>query len=1085
MIHPLAQESFSSSPHHDAGTVTPVLYAMTSTDLPPIDRLVATNEGDNADHHNDHMDHRQDRPQSTIVPDVYYDSQNYYAPGSLGQSSDYSRQHHHVPQPQQRAYSVTAMPSELQHAVLRHQQQLAEQQLQAAAEQPWWQYYYQLYHYHPPPGRKPTVFGPYLLLQTLGEGEFGKVKLGIHVETGQEAAIKLIKKDNIDSLTRMSKVEREISVLRKVRHPYIVKLYDVLETERYIGIILQCASGGELFEYILVHSYLKERDASRLFAQLISGVHYMHQKNIVHRDLKLENLLLDRNRNIIITDFGFANQFSSPQDDLMSTSCGSPCYAAPELVISDGLYVGSAVDIWSCGVILYAMLCGYLPFDDDPANPDGDNINLLYKYILNTELAFPDYVSPEARDLLRKMLVPDPAKRCTMHTVMTHPWLSAHSALFEKSMEQLEREAELSADLPLSAVVQEPVVAVQERPSQSALVPDLDTPAIKEEEEEEEVEAEEGNKNVDKMSQNMDLDKKSTHSDIKVNTTDDRHQLDSATDSSIVEIPKSDVSEQEGDKLAEVPTVPEVTPDSAHEQPDMEAPQQLQQQSDLTNDINKITGGSVPVSSQSGPRSSILHAKFLSSIQRQQQQQQQQQQQHQDSNQRALESTVPPSSMSTPNGVGQFHMQSFGAVAKDKPLPLKPQEKAQSRSSMYHPRPSPATISPTPQPSRGTRRKALSLLVNPMSVDIDSGKKAISLTGRRTSTKPSNASKTNVKVIVTKDSVNGSEKNAHMPPSPTSPDPTAKEFKQKSAGKKLMDWFKKKPTSTRDNSNARIDILPYHHHRVNTSNLLTKPLGSYAVDFNDSKLRTYGGAVDPNALTSRSPQEMIVEVKQVLISIGIDVKDDGEYKLKCTRRKRRLHNISAPSPSTSTSTSTRRPMTGPTADNKKRRMMSTTGPRFRNLLRRSSNIASNEQQQHQVPTAAKTAIYGDPAVDPGEEVRFSIEMCKIKNLPGLYIVDIRRMRGNVWSYKFLYHAVLTALDLGGKGGYMATRAPTAPSTNSNTPLLKPPTSDAHRPENYSSETGTAVAGMTTSPDNRASIASSINNNSSVLEEEAL
>ncbi|KAI9489284.1 kinase-like domain-containing protein, partial [Zychaea mexicana] len=280
-----------------------------------------------------------------------------------------------------------------------------------------------MYHYHPPAGRKPTVFGPYLLLHTLGEGEFGKVKLGIQIESGREVAIKLIKKDHIDSSSRMTKVEREISVLRTVCHPYIVKLYDVIETEKYIGIILQCASGGELFEYILAHRYLKERDACRLFAQLISGVHYMHQKHIVHRDLKLENLLLDRDRNIIITDFGFANQFTSAKNDLMATSCGSPCYAAPELVVSEGMYVGSAVDIWSCGVILYAMLCGYLPFDDDPANPEGDNINLLYKYILNTQLAFPDYVSDDARDLLQKMLVPDPAKRCTMQIIMEHNWL--------------------------------------------------------------------------------------------------------------------------------------------------------------------------------------------------------------------------------------------------------------------------------------------------------------------------------------------------------------------------------------------------------------------------------------------------------------------------------------------------------------------------------------------------------------------------------------------------------------------------------------------------------------------------------------
>ncbi|CAG8796723.1 7223_t:CDS:2, partial [Dentiscutata erythropus] len=236
----------------------------------------------------------------------------------------------------------------------------------------------QHHHHHPqiPQSsvRRGNMFGPYLLLQTLGEGEFGKVKLGMHVDTGEES----------------------------VMHPNIVKLFDVFETDRYIGIIMEYASGGELFDHILAHRYLKERDACKLFAQLISGVNYLHQKNIVHRDLKLENLLLDRNRNIIITDFGFANQFNGVHDDLMATSCGSPCYAAPELVISEGLYVGSAVDIWSCG---------YLPFDDDPQNPEGDNINLLYKYIINTPLVFPEYVSSDARDLLRKMLVPDPTKR--------------------------------------------------------------------------------------------------------------------------------------------------------------------------------------------------------------------------------------------------------------------------------------------------------------------------------------------------------------------------------------------------------------------------------------------------------------------------------------------------------------------------------------------------------------------------------------------------------------------------------------------------------------------------------------------------
>jgi protein-serine/threonine kinase len=218
-------------------------------------------------------------------------------------------------------------------------------------------------------------------------------------------------------------------------------LYDVIETDKYIGIVIEYASGGELFDHILAHRYLKERDAAKLFSQLVSGVWYIHQKKIVHRDLKLENLLLDRHRNVIITDFGFANRFEHRSDDLMQTSCGSPCYAAPELVISEGLYVGSAVDIWSCGVILYAMLAGYLPFDDDPANPDGDNINLLYKYIVNTPLSFPDYISNDARDLLSMMLVPDPAHRSNLASIMAHPWLTLHAPLFQRTVEELEQAA--------------------------------------------------------------------------------------------------------------------------------------------------------------------------------------------------------------------------------------------------------------------------------------------------------------------------------------------------------------------------------------------------------------------------------------------------------------------------------------------------------------------------------------------------------------------------------------------------------------------------------------------------------------------
>lgn len=232
--------------------------------------------------------------------------------------------------------------------------------------------------------RKEVKFGDYILGQTLGEGEFGKVKMGWKKDGGVQVAIKLIRKESLaGNATRLPKIYREISILKELQHPNIVRLHEFVETERHMGIILEYASGGELFDYILNHRYLKDPAARRLFAQLVSGVGYLHKKGIVHRDLKLENLLLDRHKNIIITDFGFANTFNPRDDlneeqehrisdkeyvkregldmqnkegfrrgDLMQTSCGSPCYAAPELVVSDGLYTGRKVDVWSCGVIL-------------------------------------------------------------------------------------------------------------------------------------------------------------------------------------------------------------------------------------------------------------------------------------------------------------------------------------------------------------------------------------------------------------------------------------------------------------------------------------------------------------------------------------------------------------------------------------------------------------------------------------------------------------------------------------------------------------------------------------------------------------
>lgn len=245
--------------------------------------------------------------------------------------------------------------------------------------------------------RKEVQFGDYMLGQTLGEGEFGKVKLGWKRDGSVQVAIKLIRRESVaTNPSRLPKIYREISILGELSHPNIVRLHEMVETDRHIGIILEYASGGELFDYILNHRYLKDPAARRLFAQLVSGVGYLHKKGIVHRDLKLENLLLDRNRNIIITDFGFANTFNPADElddeivynlsnrefvkkfrldrqdekgmrkgDLMQTSCGSPCYAAPELVVSDSLYTGRKVDVWSCGVILVRSMFSLPPLSVD------------------------------------------------------------------------------------------------------------------------------------------------------------------------------------------------------------------------------------------------------------------------------------------------------------------------------------------------------------------------------------------------------------------------------------------------------------------------------------------------------------------------------------------------------------------------------------------------------------------------------------------------------------------------------------------------------------------------------------------------
>ncbi|KAJ3120457.1 hypothetical protein HK100_012789 [Physocladia obscura] len=280
------------------------------------------------------------------------------------------------------------------------------------------------------------MLGPYRLKHTIGEGEFGKVKLAVHSKTGSEVAVKLCKKSQVVATPNgYIKLMREISTLRMVKqHPYIISLIEVIETDVYIAIVMELAKGGELFEHILAKRCLDENESRKLFAEIICAVGYIHSIGIVHRDLKLENILLDANQSVLVTDFGFANK-SYGSEELLHTSCGSPCYAAPELVTSEG-YVGESADIWSCGVILYSMIAGYLPFDDDPENPDGENISLLYHYIMETKLEFPDHVPKDCRDLINRILVPDPQNRADINEIMEHRWMKPVKAIFEAEIER-------------------------------------------------------------------------------------------------------------------------------------------------------------------------------------------------------------------------------------------------------------------------------------------------------------------------------------------------------------------------------------------------------------------------------------------------------------------------------------------------------------------------------------------------------------------------------------------------------------------------------------------------------------------------
>ena len=276
-----------------------------------------------------------------------------------------------------------------------------------------------------------TELSNYKYIKNIGEGTFGKVKLAIRKLTGEKVAIKVLQKNLITNPKQYERIQNEIKYLKLLNHPNIIKIYEVIENDSSFFIIMEYAIGGELFNYIVLKEKLSEKETSFFFYQIIQGVRHIHLKKICHRDIKPENLLLSNKKIIKIIDFGLSSEY----EDLLNTPCGSPCYASPEM-LKGQKYKGLSVDLWACGVILFAMLFGYLPFDDK-------DDNILFKKILDCEIDFPEEndikVGKDAIDLIKKILNPEPDKRITIDEVEKHPFLEYGKNEYENIFRKKEK----------------------------------------------------------------------------------------------------------------------------------------------------------------------------------------------------------------------------------------------------------------------------------------------------------------------------------------------------------------------------------------------------------------------------------------------------------------------------------------------------------------------------------------------------------------------------------------------------------------------------------------------------------------------
>ncbi|XP_049566762.1 maternal embryonic leucine zipper kinase isoform X4 [Orcinus orca] len=253
----------------------------------------------------------------------------------------------------------------------------------------------------------------YELYETVGTGGFAKVKLAFHILTGELVAIKIMDKNALGS--DLPRVKTEIDALKNLRHQHICQLYHVIETANKIFMVLEYCPGGELFDYIISQDRLSEEETRVVFRQIVSAVAYVHSQGFAHRDLKPENLLFDEDHKLKLIDFGLCAKPKGNKDYHLQTCCGSLAYAAPELIQGKS-YLGSEADVWSMGILLYVLMCGFLPFDDD-------NVMALYKKIMRGKYEVPKWLSPSSILLLQQMLQVDPKKRISVKNLLNHPWI--------------------------------------------------------------------------------------------------------------------------------------------------------------------------------------------------------------------------------------------------------------------------------------------------------------------------------------------------------------------------------------------------------------------------------------------------------------------------------------------------------------------------------------------------------------------------------------------------------------------------------------------------------------------------------------